>query len=252
MTIRSCTLSLLTGALACAITLVALGPAPASAQQEAPPPPPPSLEQKIEVIKKDFAASQAKLRTFQWVQTTIVSVNGEEKKRKQEQCYYGEEGTLVKTLISESPTDDGGREFGIRGRIKEEKKRELRAYMENAHKLVHRYLPPTPELIQRCKEVGNSSIRILEPGVRAAVDFHNYLEENDLLSIEIDLVTNKILGVSVVSTMGESHDPITLNVTIGAFPDGTMYTQQSVLIAPARSLTVTIENAGFVPLPAQP
>jgi len=226
-----------------------LAPCPALAQQS----PPPAIQEKVDAIKKAFQESQAKLRGFQWIQTTTVTIDGEVKKTKTDQCYYGAEGSLVKVPLSESPPDDGGREFGFRGRIKEEKKKQLKRYMKDAEDVIREYLPPNPALIQQAKEAGNASIRIIEPGVLAAVDLHNYLNPGDLLSFEFNLADNRIVGISVVATMGQNQDPVTVNITMGAFPDGTQYMAQTVLSAPAKNLVVTMDNAGYTPLnPALP
>jgi hypothetical protein len=241
--------SLLAGALFCVLTTSFLAPLGALAQPsgQTPPPPPASLETKIAAIKKAFADSQAALHTFQWIQTTTVFVNDAQKKVQVMRCYYGEEGELVKVPISESPSGNE-QQFGLRGRIREMEKEQMSQYIADAHKVVQRYLPPNPALIDACKAAGNSQIRILQPGQRVAIDFHNYIQKGDLLSVEVDPSSNRVIGVSVVSTMGENADPITLNVTIGAFPNGIMYNEQSDLLAPAKSVHVRVQNAGFEPL----
>jgi hypothetical protein len=241
--------SLLAGALLCAATTSFLAPIGAQAQPSGatPPPAPESLEAKIAAIKKSFAESQAALHTMQWIQTTTVFVNEEQKKVQVVRCYYGEEGELVKLPISESPSGNE-QQFGLRGRIREMEKEQMSQYIADAHKVVQRYLPPNPGLIDACKAAGNSQIRILQPGQRVAIDFHNYLQMGDLLSVEVDPSNNRVIGISVVSTMGENADPITLNVTMGALPNGVMFTEQSDLLAPAKSVHVRVQNAGFEPM----
>ena len=206
---------ILAASLLAVLGAITLAPSLARAQPAAPPP---ALEEKIAAIKEAFQASQAKLKGFQWIQTTTVSVNGEQKKQKVDQVYYGAEGTLVKVPLSETPAEGDDHERGLRGRIKEEKKKELKQYMQDATGLIHQYLPPNPALIQQAKDAGNASIRVIQPGVLAALDLHNYLNPGDLLSIEFNLADNRIVGLSVVATMGADQDPITLNVTMGALP----------------------------------
>lgn len=220
----------------------------AHAQPTEAPAPPAALQERIAEIKKAFAESQAKLRTFEWIQTTIVSHNGEEKKRKVDQCYYGEEGTLVKVPISESPPEGSDHERGIRGRIKERAKEEAKRYMKDAADLMHQYLPLQPELIQRCKDAGNASIQMSDDGTRATVNLANYLHEGDLVSIALDLATNRVVDTKVTTTMGENAVPISLHVAFGAFPDGTIFTEKSVLKNDAEGIAVTTENSGYRPM----
>ena len=114
------TRSILGGALTCAVALLPLAlssPYTQDASAQAPAAPPPALEEKIAAIKEAFQASQAKLKGFQWIQTTTVSVNGEQKKQKVDQVYYGAEGTLVKVPLSETPAEGDDHERGLRGRI---------------------------------------------------------------------------------------------------------------------------------------
>jgi hypothetical protein len=50
----------------------------------------------VGALKATLAASQATLRQYEWIETTVVSLKGEEKSRKQQRCYYGADGTLQK------------------------------------------------------------------------------------------------------------------------------------------------------------
>ncbi len=57
---------------------------------------PSSVEQRVAALKQSIAESQARLRRYEWVETTIISLKGEEKDRKQQRCYYGADGTIQK------------------------------------------------------------------------------------------------------------------------------------------------------------
>lgn len=203
----------------------------------------PAPAERIAAVKKSFADSQAALRKYEWIETTVISLKGEEKSRVQKRCYYGAEGPIIKVALAPPPEEEPAR--GIRGKIKEKKKEELSEYMEEAAALVHKYLPPDPARIQAAKEAGNTSIDILDPGKRARLVFRNYLLPEDSLSTEIDLASNHILGASVKSLLGQEKDPVALDVRFDAFPDGTIYTSQTTLDAPAKKVTVVIQNNGF-------
>lgn len=215
-----------------------------SARTQAPPEAPaPAPQERVAAIRKSFQESQARLRQYEWVETTVTTHKGEEKSRTQDRCYYGAEGTLVKIPLTPPPEDKPGR--GLRGRIKERKKEEMQEYMEKAGALVHRYMPPDHEKIQKCKDAGKASIDILEPGKRARLVFRDYLQDGDKLSIEIDLVTNRILALSVATYIESAEDAVTLNVKFDTFPDGTIYTSETVLDAKAKEVGVTVTNSGY-------
>ncbi len=54
-------------------------------------------------IKKSLAESQARLKAYQWVETTEVSLKGEVKKQEQKECRYTPDGQLVKTSLGAPP-----------------------------------------------------------------------------------------------------------------------------------------------------
>ena len=196
-------------------------------------------------MKKSFADSQVALRKYEWVETTVTTLKGEEKSRVQKRCYYGAEGTIQKVEITPPPDQKEG---GLFHRIKEKKKEELADYMEDAAALMQQYLPPDPAKLQACKEAGKVSIQMLEPGKRAGVQFRDYLLPGDMLSIQIDLTNNHILGASANSTLGKDNDPVSLDVHFNTFPDGTIYTEQSTLNADAKKVVVVVQNGGYRPV----
>ena len=66
-----------------------------------------TLEQRIAALKKSMAHSQAQLRKYEWVETTIISHKGEVKSQKEQRCYYGADGTLQKLPIGDpQPPED--------------------------------------------------------------------------------------------------------------------------------------------------
>src|SRR5580693_3229572 len=152
--------------------------------------PQPSLQERVAGLKAAFAASQGALRQYEWIETTVVSLNGEEKSNKQQRCYYGADGALQKVLIDASPPPAS--KPGLRGRIIANKKAELTAYMQNAVSLVKTYVPPDPAKIQAVKDAGKVSIQVLEPGKRAQINFADYQKPGDNLAIVINLATNVI------------------------------------------------------------
>ncbi|MGZ6099342.1 MAG: hypothetical protein ACXWLL_13175, partial [Myxococcaceae bacterium] len=77
------------------------------------------IQQHIAALKKSMAASQQDLRTYQWVETTNVYVNGEQKSWKEQSCYYGADGSLQKIPVASSPPPP--KKFGFRGAIQQSK-----------------------------------------------------------------------------------------------------------------------------------
>jgi hypothetical protein len=64
--------------------------------------PQPSVQERVGAIKATLAASQATLRQYEWIETTVVSLKGEEKSRKQSQLNDGTAYTSDITLNAEA------------------------------------------------------------------------------------------------------------------------------------------------------
>jgi hypothetical protein len=205
--------------------------------------PQPSVQERVAVLKGTFAASQANLRQYEWIETTVVSLNGEEKSRKQQRCYYGADGVLQKVLVDASPPPPP--KPGLRGRIIANKTAELTDYMKSAVSLVKSYLPPDPAKIQASQNAGKVSIQVLDPGKRAQVNFHDYQKPGDNLAVVINLANNVVAGIGVSSYLDSPTDVVTLDAKMGQLNDGTIYTSDTTLNAAAKNLTVTVQNTGY-------
>jgi len=203
----------------------------------------PTAAERAAMLKANIAASQAVLKQYEWIETTVVSLKGEEKSHKQERCYYGADGGLQKVEISESP--EPRKKRGLRGRIAERKTEELTDYMKSAVALVKTYVPPTPAKIQAAKDAGKVAIDILDPGKRARLNFRDYEKPGDSLGVKVDLVSNRPLGLTVSSYLDDATDIVTLDVGMKQLNDGTSYPADITLNAKAKKLTVKVQNSGY-------
>jgi hypothetical protein len=205
--------------------------------------PQPSLPERVAALKTGLAASQAALRHYEWIETTVVTLNGEEKSRKQQRCYYGADGSLQKVVVDASPPPPT--KPGLRGRIIANKTAELTDYMKSAVSLVKSYVPPDPSKIQAVKDAGKVSIDVLIPGQSARINFRDYQKPGDNLGLAIDLASNRIAAVTVATYMDSATDVVTLNANMGQLNDGTSYASDITLNAQAKNLTVTVQNTGY-------
>ena len=222
------------GAIALLLTGVGIGIA--QAQQ-------PSVPERVAALKASLAASKVILRQYEWIETTVVSLRGEERSRKQERCYYGADGKLQKIEIAASPEPEKKR--GLRGRIIAKKKEELTDYMKNAVSLVKTYVPPSPTKIQAALGAGKVTIEMLGPGKRVRLNFRDYEKAGDNLGVEVDLVNNRALGANVSTYLNDAADAVMLDVRMGRLSDGTTYASDITLDAKAKNLRVTVQNSGY-------
>jgi hypothetical protein len=201
------------------------------------------VQERVAALKNSMIASQQDLRTYQWVETTTVNVNGEQKSYKEESCYYGADGSLQKIPIASSPPPK--KKFGLRGAIQESKIEEMTETMKQATALVKSYLPPNPALLDQAVKTGNVSVDVLQPGQVVRLNFKNYKLPGDVLSITVNIQTNRLLGVAVNTYMGDPSSPVSMASQMGTLMDGATYTARTELELPSKNIEVDIVNTGY-------
>jgi hypothetical protein len=223
-----------------------------AARVAGPPQASPTPQERVAALKQSMQESQAKLRQYEWTETTIISLKGEEKNRTQKRCYYGADGTLQKVAIgtpapAQQPPAGGGRRGRVKAKVVENKKDEMKEYMERAAALVQQYVPPNPADIQRAKDAGKVTANPASAGL-VRLEFPDYLKPGDRLSIDVDAAANQLRGLTVASYLDHVEDAVALAVQLGTLADGTSYTAQTTLDAAAKKIHVVIQNAGHHPL----
>jgi hypothetical protein len=212
-------------------------------------------EARVAALKQSLAEGQAKLRQYEWIETTTISLKGDEKSRTQLRCYYGADGKLQKLPVegapAAAPAPEAGGRGGRGGRVKkqviENKKDDMKDYMEKAGTLIHKYVPPDPAAIQKVKDAKKLTVTPADGG-RVRLDLNDYLQPGDKLSVIINAATNTMAGLSVATYLDKREDTVTLDVQFGALADGTSYQSQTTLEAKAKNIRVVIQNTGHKPL----
>ena len=213
--------------------------------------PPPTPQQRVAMLREWLQASKAQMRSYQWIETTVITRDGKESSRKQNTCYYGVDGRLQKVPVAGGTEESPGGPPGIlplgrlRERIAEHEDEKVAKYLSDAEALVHAYIPPDPDRLQQTVGAGRLSVNMLEPGRRVGLDFKDYLKAGDVLGVEIEVPTNRLLGMHVSTYLDDPKDAINLDVEMGVLPDLTIYIARSKLAAPAKDVTVTVENSGY-------
>lgn len=215
----------------------------------------PSPDQLVDALKQNLAESQKRLRQYEWVETTAISLKGEEKSRKQQRAYYGADGKLTKIPIGEpkpqAEPSGGGRGRRGGGRVKEaiieNKKDEMVEYMEKAGELIHQYVPPNPAQIQKAKDAKNLSVAP-QPDGKVRLEFKDYILPKDMMSIDVDAKAALLSALRVATYLEKPEDTVTLDVRFSTLADGTSYTSQTTLEAKAKNIRVVVSNSGHRPL----
>ena len=215
-----------------AVALVAAAPAP---------PQNPELQQKLAAVKQSAAENKQKLRQYQWIETTQLTLKGDAKPPTKNSCVYGPDGQVQKTPIGPPPEPpSGGR---MKQKIIAKKTGEMKDYMQDVKALLNMYVPPDPQKMQTAYQGGKLSLNPV-PGAVNLV-FTDYAQPGDKMTITFDPATKQITALNISTYMGQEKDAVKLQVQMGNLPDGTNYVQQTVLSATAKQLVVTTTNSNY-------
>lgn len=201
----------------------------------------PELQQKLAAVKASVAENKQRLQQYQWTETTQLTLKGDAKPPSTNLCRYGPDGQVQKTLTSPPPEPaSGGR---MKQKIIAKKKAEIKDYMGDVKILLAQYVPPDPQKMQQAYQAGKVSLNPA-PGVVNLI-FKDYAQPGDQMTLTFDTTTHKIVSLNINTYLGEEKDAVTLQVQMASLPDGTNYTQQSVLNATAKQLVVTTTNSNY-------
>jgi hypothetical protein len=212
---------------------------PAQGQHEAVSQP---LQQRIAEIKQSVAASKASLKQYAWTEITEVSLKGEVKKREQKECHYGPDGTVQKTALGGSGEDGGKR--GLKGKIVEKKKAELKDYMDRFNSLIRRYLPPDSERMKAAFQSGKASLDQSQSGAASLV-FKDYVKTGDTVNLTFDTTAKKIRSYDVWSYLDKPEDSANLSVRFNSLPDGTNYVEETLMDATGKQIQIKVTNFDY-------
>jgi hypothetical protein len=199
------------------------------------------VQQKLAAAKQAAAENKQRLRQYQWTETTQLTLKGDPKPSTQKLCQYGPDGQIQKTPIgAPPPAPSGGR---LKQRVVEKKKAEMVDYMDDVKGVLAMYVPPDPERMQAAFQAGKLSLN--PAGNVVNLIFTDYAQPGDRMTLVFNPEIKKIVSLSVNTYMGQAKDAVTLQVQMAPLPDGTSYTQQTILNASAKQLVVTTTNSNY-------
>jgi hypothetical protein len=200
------------------------------------------LQEKLMALKQAAAANKQRLMQYQWVETTQLTLKGEQKPERVYQCSYVN-GQVQKAPLGAPPQQQDKR--GLRGRVIEKKTDEMKAYMQQVQSLLSLYVPPNPQLMQQAFQKKDVSLDKTMGGSGVNLVFKNYAKQGDQMTIGFDTATKKISTINVNTYMDNPQDAVTLAVQMASLPDGTNYAAQTVLNATAKQIQVTTNSANY-------
>jgi hypothetical protein len=204
-----------------------------------------SAQDRVAAFKKSLQENQARLKQYEWIETTSTSVKGDVKSKKENRCYYGADGRVQKVPVGAPPAAAAAPQArGLKKKVIENKKEDMAEYMQKAAELIQQYVPPNPDAIQKAKDANKISVKPGDSG-RVHLDIRDYLKAGDLLGVDLDTASNQIGGLQVSSYLDSKKDAVTLDVKFAKLDDGSSYPAQSVLDVKAKEVKVNVQNSGY-------
>jgi hypothetical protein len=224
-------------ALGLSVAMLAVAVPPISAQ---------APDERLAAFKAALEEGLAKQRTYEWIETTVVSVKGDEKSRKQNRCYYGADGKVQKVPIEGAGNTGGSgkKPRGIRGKIVKNKKEGIEEAVKEAVALVKEYVPPSSEKIQTAKNDGRLSVSPPDGAGAVRMVIRDYLKDGDSVTVRFDSASNMLQGLDVATFMKKETQAVSLAADLSSLPDGTIYPASIVLKVKSENIRIDIENSG--------
>ena len=200
-------------------------------------------------LKQGLAANKAALKQYTWIETTEITLKGEEKKQERKQCVYASDGSVTKTPLpdtaaapAQQPQSSSRRRGGgaVKKAIVSNKIDDMKEYLGKVKALVQDYVPPDPQRIQAAQSAGNMSLD------GTTLTLKNYVKTGDSMAIGLSSTGTAIQTFNLTSYVEKpKDDDVTLSVTYGTLPDGTSYPQRTVVNIAAKKIGVTVTNSDY-------
>jgi len=203
----------------------------------------PELQQKVAALKQSVAQNQQALRQYTWTEKMETIFKGETKSTKFSQCQYGPDGTVQKTPLGAAQPPPQ-KQRGVKGKIVEKKKDEMKDYMERVASLIKRYVPPEGSQMQESLQSGKAALQPSGGGIATLV-FRDYAKPGDTVKLTFDTTSKKIQGYDVNTYLDAPEDVVTLKVVFNSLPDGTNYVAQTVLDATAKQVQIRTTSSSY-------
>ncbi len=200
------------------------------------------VQDRIAALDSLLTDSQAALRHYEWIETTIITLHGQVQSRRQERCHYGPDGILKKDAVYSSELPGAEPREAARA-IR--KPTALAEATQNVLSLARSYLPLNPTDMQAARRAARVRVVVLQPGKRARVTVTDYYKVGDEVEIEVDLAENRILRVNVATYLDSIMDVVSVNATMGQLVGGAAYPATIMLEERTRALNVAVQDTSY-------
>ncbi len=205
----------------------------------------PQLQQKVAALKEAAAANKQAMAQYTWVQQETVALKGEVKKQEVFQVRIGPDGKPQKTPLDAGAKPQGGKERGLKGKIKEKKLGELEDYAKSLGALAQQYAQPDPERMQAAAQAGNILAGPAGGPGEVRLVIQNYLKPGDKVTYVVDQAQKAIRGIQIDSYLKDPSDQAKFNVEFAQVPNGPTHASVITANGISKQLLITIRNTDY-------
>jgi hypothetical protein len=195
-------------------------------------------------VAATIQANAQALKTFSHQQRMQLQLKGETKKVTLNQINYDPNGSEVKTLLSEQPSDDaqpsGGR---LKERVVAKKKGEFKDMMDNIAVLVKSYTEIPHDQLQAALKQASFSLGTGDMQGAIQIQMKNVNQPGDSFTLWIDKQA-MLFRRAVIATTYEGN-PVTTTANYSMLPSGQVFMAQAILNYPKKEVVVEIDNMNY-------
>jgi hypothetical protein len=206
----------------------------------------PQLQERVAEIRQASAQNKQLLAQYSWREEQTISIKGDVKKQTVYQVQMDPNGKTQKTQISpQQQSSNGGRERGLRGRIKEKKIGEFDQYAKQVAALAQRYAHLDPQRLQQLFQEGNISLASGgSPGLVRMV-IHTYEKQGDSITIVFNHSQKALESIQVATYLDDPQDAVTISAQYERIPGGPNHVSTMTVNGVSKQLTVTMQNSNY-------
>ena len=190
-------------------------------------------------IGQSIKNNAANLQRYTHSRSTEIVVHGEVKSTRLDLVRFvrGEMETIPLSQSLQQPEPGG-----IRGRIIEKKKEEIREYVDRLISLSRRYLTPGAGDISDVLQKASFSL-LGQPPAQVRITIAGYVKPSDSFTMTIDLATRT--PVQTLARTDLDGGPVDITVDYSRLPDGTPYPSQARISSLRRDIRVSIDSFDY-------
>jgi hypothetical protein len=202
------------------------------------------LAHKVQQMQQAAARNEQQLYTYQWLESTTLTLDGTSRPAQQSMCRYAADGTVLKTPVGPSEQQEihGG---PLMKHMVEKKKEQVQQELEEIHAVMQLYLPFDKAKFREVLRTGKIDLEHDGANVNAVI-LNNYAKQGDQMRITLNRATMQIDQIWIKTYFESPTDTMTAIVLFSDLPDGTVYPSLTSIAAASKKLNIATAQSDFV------